>query len=85
MAQLERSSAEFASDTSADVFFELGMRYATGREVSRDMVLAHKWMNIAATKGSRAAAARRAEFADEMSRTEVAAAQRAAREFLQLH
>lgn len=85
MAQEAFAIDDYTADTPADVFFELGMRYAVGRDVARDMVLAHKWMNIAARKGSRPAAARRAEFADEMTPSQVAAAQRAAREFLQLH
>ena len=85
MARMEMDGAQFGPDVPADVFFELGLKYATGRDVARDMVLAHKWMNIAATKGSRPALALRAEFAEEMSRSEVAAAQRAAREFLSIH
>ena len=36
----------------ADILFELGMMYATGRDCDADLVAAHKWFNIAAIKGS---------------------------------
>jgi uncharacterized protein len=41
-----------SADTEADILFELGMMYATGRDCETDMVAAHKWFNIAAIKGS---------------------------------
>ena len=66
-------------------FFELGMMYATGRELPCDLVSAHKWFNIAAVRGDRSAVRMRAEIAEEMSSSEIAAAQRAAREWLNLH
>jgi TPR repeat protein len=36
---------------TADTMFELGMMYASGREVPVDLITAHKWFNIAAMKG----------------------------------
>ena len=36
---------------TADAMFELGMMYASGREVPVDLITAHKWFNIAAMKG----------------------------------
>jgi TPR repeat protein len=63
-------------------FFELGLAYSTGREGRVDLVEAHKWFNIAAARGDRDAAKHREELASEMSRSEIAAALRAAREWL---
>jgi TPR repeat protein len=62
-----------------DRFFAYGMLYATGRTVSRDLVAAHKWFNLAALSGNRDAIRWRREIAAEMSAAEIAAAQRAAR------
>jgi TPR repeat protein len=66
-----------------DALFELGMLYATGRDVVADLVAAHKWFNIAAARGNVAARTRRVEIAREMSGDEIAEAQRQAREWLQ--
>ena len=66
-------------------FFELGLAYSNGREGRVDLVEAHKWFNIAAARGDRVAAERREELAGEMSREEIAAALRAAREWISLH
>lgn len=68
---------------SAEAFYELGIVYAAGRGVPADLVLAHKWFNIAVARGHQEAAARRAELAAEMSRDEIATAQREARSWLQ--
>jgi TPR repeat protein len=70
---------------SPESFFELGLIYSTGREVAADLIAAHKWFNLAAVKGNRAAASHRQELAREMSATDVAEAQRAAREWLSRH
>ncbi|MFZ4807601.1 MAG: hypothetical protein ACOYLQ_10120 [Hyphomicrobiaceae bacterium] len=67
---------------SADVLFELGMRYCAGRGVAIDMIEAHKWFNLSAMRGNEAAKSYRLELAREMSRTDVAKAQRLAREWL---
>lgn len=66
-------------------FFELGLIYASGREVAADLITAHKWFNLAAVNGDREAAAHRQELAREMSAGEVAEAQRLAREWLRRH
>jgi TPR repeat protein len=70
---------------SPESFFELGLIYSTGREVAADLIAAHKWFNLAAVKGNRAAANYRQELAREMSASDVAEAQRAAREWLSRH
>jgi TPR repeat protein len=74
--------ATLGGATGADVFFELGMMYASGRSVAIDLVTAHKWFNIAALRGNVDAARLRREIAGEMSDAEIGQAQRAARDWL---
>jgi TPR repeat protein len=66
-------------DAAARKFFDLGMMCATG---AGDLVSAHKWFNLAAMHGDQQASARRVEIAAELSESEIAAAQRAARDWL---
>lgn len=68
--------------TNAATLFELGMMYSVGRSVPIDYVTAHKWFNLAAMQGSDDAARLRQEIAEQMSDSEIAAAQRAARAWL---
>ncbi|MGI8526458.1 MAG: hypothetical protein ACR2K5_09830 [Pseudolabrys sp.] len=63
-------------------FFELGMMYASGRDVALDLVEAHKWFNIAASRGNADATRLRREIAEQMSDAEIGIAQRAARDWL---
>jgi TPR repeat protein len=72
-------------NASGEVFFELGMMYASGRSVPTDLVSAHKWFNLAAMRGNGEASRLRREIAEEMSAAEIAAAQRAARDWLTTH
>jgi len=72
------------SNTPAS-FFELGLACSVGKAGHVDLVEAHKWFNIAALRGDRTAARHREELAAEMSRDEIAAALRAAREWISLH
>jgi TPR repeat protein len=67
---------------TADTLFELGMMYASGRSVPTDLVIAHKWFNIAAMKGNPEAVRLRREIAVEMSDAEIGRAQRAARDWI---
>ena len=69
----------------ADALFELGMLYATGRDVDVDLVTAHKWFNLSAARGHEAARDYRLELAREMTTDQIAEAQRQAREWLQTH
>jgi TPR repeat protein len=66
-------------------FFEMGLACSTGREGEVDLIEAHKWFNIAAARGDRTAAQHREELASEMTREEIAAALRAAREWISHH
>ena len=79
------SAALGQANGSADMFFELGMMYSTGRSGPADLVTAHKWFNIAALRGHRDAIRLRVEIAAEMSAADIAAAQRAARDWLSAH
>jgi TPR repeat protein len=72
-------------EDAANRLFEVGMRYATGDAVTPDLVAAHKWFNLAAMRGNEEAARLRREIAAEMSQTQIAAAQRAARDWLTTH
>ena len=89
MARFESLDLESAAlggvNPGADTFFELGMMYSTGRSVPADLVSAHKWFNIAAMRGNKEAIRLRREIAGEMSESEIAAAQRAARDWLTRH
>lgn len=63
--------------------YDLGVAYSTGTAgVMFDLIEAHKWFNLAAMSGDEAAQAARAEIAEDMTAREVAAAQRAARDWL---
>ena len=70
------------AEQDGDTLHELGMMHAAGRNVPADLVLAHKWFNLAATKGHAEAARMRREIAAEMSDAEIGQAQRAARDWL---
>jgi len=76
------SAALGQANTASDMFFELGMMYSTGHSGPADLVTAHKWFNIAAMRGNRDAVRLRREIAAEMADAEIAAAQRAARDWL---
>lgn len=77
---------ELAAQTGApDALFELGMLYATGRDLDADLVSAHKWFNLAAARGNASALTYRQELAQEMSGEQIAEAQKLAREWLQTH
>lgn len=65
-----------------DIFFDLGMMYATGRSVPVDLVSAHKWFNLAALRGKEAAKSYRTEIGAELSSAQLATALQAARSYL---
>lgn len=86
MARLElsaRDTVEYAPQGGgADVLFQLGLHYCTGRDGIVDLVQAHKWFNLAALRGNAAAKSYRQDIAGEMTKAEIAKAQRMAREWL---
>lgn len=88
MARFEMHDYDTAGtggETRADTFCDMGLMYATGRGCPIDLVAAHKWLNIAAIKGSDRAAELRADLAHSMSKTELALALRAARDWMTMH
>ncbi len=60
--------------------YKLGLIYSTGQDV--DLVQAHMWFNLAASRGSEAAKECRRELAEMMTKDLIAEAQRRAREWL---
>jgi uncharacterized protein len=89
MAYSEVEIAQFhAAATAAaqpDDLYKLGLVYSTGQGGAVDLIEAHKWFNLAAVRGLQEAKTCRQELADQMSASEVAMAQRAAREWLVRH
>ena len=79
-----QAQLSIASETP-QTFVELGLACSIGRAGRIDLVEAHKWFNIAAARGDRMAARHREEVAGEMSREEIAAALKAAREWIRCH
>jgi TPR repeat protein len=89
MARFEVHEAELAAMgsqvNSGDFFFQLGITYSVGRGVAIDRIAAHKWFNLAASKGNAQAVYYRQELAGEMSKSDVGEALRQAREYLRVH
>jgi len=86
MARIDIAAIDSAmlgeANAPEDVFLQLGLMYSTGTEIPIDYVAAHKWFNLAAMRGSADAMRLRRELAESMSDAEIAAAQRAARDWL---
>lgn len=82
---LESDLGTMGTTAQADILFELGLMYATGRDCDADLVTAHKWFNIAAIKGSARAAELRSELSATMSKPQIARALREAREWMTMH
>ena len=68
-----------------DPHYELGLMYCLGRGVPHDLVTAHKWFNISALRGNKAAREYRSEISREMEKADIAVAQKLAREWLAKH
>lgn len=66
--------------------YHLGVDFSTGANgVDFDLIEAHKWFNLAASRGGHEGARNcRAEIADEMTAREIAEAQQRARSWLSL-
>lgn len=81
---LHESRAEEAQRDAAAAWFELGICYSSGTGGTViDLVEAHKWFNLAAMSGLEEAQQCRTEIACDMTPGQIAAAQKAARAFLQ--
>jgi uncharacterized protein len=72
-----------AADGDHNACFDLGVVFSTGSHgVASDLIEAHKWFNLAASRGHEEAAWCRADVADEMTARDIAEAQRRARAWL---
>jgi TPR repeat protein len=80
--QIEAPEAQLTKEASADELYRIGLIYSEGMDVAIDLVAAHKWFNLAATRGHREAKLCRQEMAEMMSADEVVKAQKAAREWM---
>jgi hypothetical protein len=76
-------TTEVETNEAGTDLFALGLSHATGVGADMDYVAAHKWFNIAAMRGDSEAKLRRQELTAMMTQSQVSAAQRAAREWLQ--
>lgn len=85
MARFELASKDMVENAALsgapDALFELGLMYCTGRDVELDLVVAHKWFNLAALRGNDDARRYRMEIASEMTKADIARAQKLAREW----
>lgn len=78
-----RDTIEFAAQGGQpDALFELGLMYSAGRDVDVDLVEAHKWFNLAAMRGNEDAKRYRNELSGELSKADIALAQKRAREWM---
>jgi TPR repeat protein len=86
MAFLDISAlAEFEAEARRgriEALYNLGLAYSTGHGVDVDYIAAHKWFNLAAMKGFDEARSWRAQLSREMNASQIAEAQRQAREWL---
>ena len=80
--RIEAPEAFLAKTASADELYRMGLIYSEGMDVAVDLVAAHRWFNLAATRGHRDAKLCRQEMADMMSSSEILKAQRAARDWM---
>jgi hypothetical protein len=80
ISQGERLEAE-ANRGDPDAQFALGMMFWEGRERLQDYVVAHMWLNLAASIGHDKAIEQRDSLAKKMSVEQIAEAQRLAREW----
>ena len=83
MARLDMTAADTGSSTRIDeALFQRGIASSTGRDGEPDLIAAHKWFNLAATRGHREARLCRQEMAEMMSGEEILKAQKSAREWM---
>jgi TPR repeat protein len=71
---------------TADEMYRMGIEASTGADDGKvDLVMAHKWFNLAALQGNEDAMFYRRQLTEEMEPRQIAAAQRLAREWLRKH
>ena len=82
--ELEATQPQVTAESSPEELLQMGLIYSTGLGVEEDFIEAHKWFNLAASKGNEDAKLYRQDLADQMSSSEVAEAQKSARMWLSL-
>lgn len=80
--RIESPEAFLTKEASAEELYRVALAYSEGLDVAVDLISAHKFFNLAATRGHREAKLCRQEMADMMSTAEIQKAQRAAREWM---
>ena len=80
--RIEAPETFLTKDASANDLYRVALMYSEGSDVAIDLVSAHKFFNLAATRGHRDAKICRQEMAEMMSQAEVLKAQRAARDWM---
>ncbi|MCL8000385.1 sel1 repeat family protein [Brucella sp. 21LCYQ03] len=85
MTQFQSVTQQSKTGSQDRILLEMGLKYAVGRDCEINVVEAHKWLNIAAIRGSQKAERMRNQVAATMSKTELAAALRSAREWMTSH
>lgn len=77
------SYLEEAAHGGVSALFDLGVAYSTGSHgIDTDLIEAHKWFNLAASRGHDEASWCRSDVSEEMTAREIAEAQRRARQWL---
>lgn len=79
---IEAPETGLTSAAPADELYRIGLLYSNGMGVAVDYVAAHKWFNLAASRGHGEAKICRQEMADLLDAAQVRIAQRAAREWM---
>ena len=65
--------------------FSLGLMYFTGEGLPQDLVLAYMWCNLSAAQGNEVARVSKDRIEAQMTREEIAEAQRLSREWIEEH
>jgi TPR repeat protein len=71
-----------AAEGSGEALFTLGVIYARGVDVPRDLIASYKWMCLAASKGTEDAARRAQILTRPLSHTEIRKAEELAAQWL---
>ncbi len=73
---------EDANSVTSGALLQLGIIYSLGQDVKRNLVVAHKWFNLASLRGNRCARQYCRDISSEMSLEEIAQAKLEARKWL---
>ena len=79
---IEAPETGLGANAPAEELYRLGLVYSNGMGVATDYLAAHKWFNLAASRGHGDARICRQEMADLLTAEDIRKAQRAAREWL---